>query len=407
MSNATVVNSANLGNHELQKLVEKTVELLKLSVVQGVNGVMNPQVYKFKSSEISVGGRVRQSYQSVEQVVSERVRALDPARINALRLSLGRDSKITALSRSLNFAMREEKSPFEQLDLKSHYSFVNDTTFNETTVLKMVNDLSISATDESTVSAGERLTSELRGLTVRYGHILTPDVIDRVIDRVRLPEHVASLNKSVRFRVHEVKCIDETNPEWAGHDEIAWGGAWVDDKGSTGKIDEKKVGGGFDDGDRKSYNPPEIIHTFQLDNTYPKEFLVTMCLAEKDSGGLSRFIQKLYEAVKAQLTNILTVLGAAAGAYIGAHIGGSIGTAVGGPLGTVIGIVAGAILGALIAWLVGILGDDIFSPEASTLTLPTPDTVFGDGGLISARQSFHYRDHGGHYKITYDWEITR
>ena len=214
------------------------------------------------------------------------------------------------------------------------------------------------------------------------------------------------LNKGLRFRVHEVKCIDETNPEWPGSDEISWGGAAVDDKGSASKIPEKFVRSGFDDGDRKTYNPPEIIKTFSLDNDYPKEFLVTMALAEKDSGGMSDFIQKLYEAIKAEVALILAALGAAAGAAIGAAIGGSVGTAIGGPLGIIIGVAAGAILGALIGWLASVLQDDIFAPQASSLFLSSANDTFQGGALVSPRKEFHYRDHGGHYRITYDWEIT-
>jgi len=129
------------------------------------------------------------------------------------------------------------------------------------------------------------------------------------------------VNKGVNFRIHEVKCIDETNPEWPGHDEIHWGGVAVDDKDVTTKIAEKHVRDNFDDGEKKTYSPPDIVKYFPLDDKYPKEFLITMTLAEKDSGGMSDFLQKLYEAIKGEIFLICEALGAAAGAYIGAQIG--------------------------------------------------------------------------------------
>ena len=135
--------------------------------------------------------------------------------------------------------------------------------------------------------------------------------------------------------------------------------------------------------------------------------MVTLALAEKDSGGFAEFIRKLYEAIKAEIQLILSALGAAAGAWIGTQIGGSIGTSLAGPLGTIIGAVAGAILGALIGWLISALQDDIFAPEATSLILPAGNASFDGGSLVTAPCYLHYRDHGGHYHVKCDWEIVR
>ena len=286
------------------------------------------------------------------------------------------------------------------------FDFVNETNFSETSMERMVTDISVLSEPE-VLPIREAVSTDLRTVDTRYGRLLPAGWVEDLIGRLGTGGGIITLNKGIKFRIHEVKCIDETNPEWPGSDEISWGGAAVDDKGTVIKIPEKRVGGGFDDGDRKTYTPPEIIKTFTLDNIYPKEFMVTMSLAEKDSGGMSDFIQKLYEAIKAEVAAIFAALGAAAGAAIGSAIGGSVGTAIGGPLGTIIGVAAGAILGALIGWLVSVLQDDIFAPQASSLFLYSVNDTFQGGSLISPRQEFHYRDHGGHYRITYDWEITR
>lgn len=406
MSSATIMQADQLANHELQKLVEKTVEVLKLSIVQGINSAMNPQTYRFKPKGLTVGGRIPMKYPSAALIVADRVKGISPEKLNAVRLALGRDESITSTIRSRGIDIRSDKPVIEQVDIRMLYAFVNDTTFSETAIERMLVDVSI-LPDREVTPIRDAVMTDLRAVDIRHGRLLPAGWLDDLSGRLGTGGGAAVLNRGVRFRVHEVKCIDETNPEWPGSDEISWGGTVVDDKGNASKINEKFVGSGFDDGDRKAYSPPEIIKAFSLDNIYPKNFFVIMALAEKDSGGMSEFIQKLYEAIKAEVTLILAGLGVAAGAAIGAGIGGSIGTVIGGPLGIIIGVAAGAILGALIGWLVSILQDDIFEPKTSSLFLYSANDTFPGGALVSPRMELHYRDHGGHYRITYDWEITR
>lgn len=404
MSTANITQSDQLNNHDLKKFIEKTTEILKLSMVQGFNSRMNPQVYKFNPSEFTFGGR---NYSSVALIASKRLKKFSPERKKSVRLALGRDTSVTSAIRTWGVDMRSQKSVIKQIDRKKAFSFINESTFNEVAMKRMISDVSLLATHEI-APIRETLEKDLIALKIKYGTLLSPSWTVGILEGISVLTPVA-LNKKVKFRIHEVKCIDETNPEWWGSDEISWGGATVDDKGVTSKISEKRVGGGFDDGDRKTYSPPEIIKTFSLDNDYSdlKEFMVAMALAEEDSGGMSAFIEELYEAIKAEVGLILAALGAAAGAAIGASIGGSVGTAVGGPIGTIIGVVAGAILGALIGWLVSALQDDIFPPQAASLFLYKHNTTFPGGSLISPRGELHYRDHGGHYRLTYDWEIVR
>jgi hypothetical protein len=407
MSTATIAQSNQLNNHALDMLVEKTVGVLKLSIVQGMNAQMNPAVYKLRPKNITVGARGARELPGVSLVVSDRLKNLTPQKKKSLRLALGRDRAITTAIRARGINMRSVRPVGDQVNVKTLFSFVNKTTFSDAAMKRMVADVSTLA-GPAVTPVREAILGDLRAVDLRYGRFFPAGWLTDLTARLGTGSGgTIALNKSVRFRVHEVKCVDETNPEWFGSDEISWGGATVDDKGVAGIIPEKFVDNGFDDGDRKTYNPPEIIKNFPLDNVYPKEFMVTMALAEQDSGGMSEFIQKLYEAIKAELTLIIAALGAAAGAAIGIAIGGSIGTTIGGPLGTIIGVVAGAILGALIGWLVSALRDDIFEPQASSLFLSSADDTFSGGSLVSPRQSFHYRDHGGHYLVRYDWEIIK
>ena len=216
------------------------------------------------------------------------------------------------------------------------------------------------------------------------------------------------VNKGLEFRLHRVKCIDETNPEWPGDDEIAMGGTAVPPNGTPSKINEFSVGTSFDDGESKFYAPPRLLKSFSLTNlAYPAEFLVFLGMAEKDNGGLSDFLNDMWEAIKDEVQAIVTAVGAAAGLALGTMIGGTIGTAIGGPLGTIIGAVAGAILGALVGWLISAIKDDIFTPQSAAVALPSPAATFAGGALTSPTFSLNFRDHGGHYRVFYSWKINR
>ncbi len=218
----------------------------------------------------------------------------------------------------------------------------------------------------------------------------------------------ATLNRGLKFRLHEVKCVDETNPEWPGDDEIGMGGVAQAPTGNPVTIPEFRVGNSFDDGDRRVYSPVKVLHTFSLSGlTYPADFAVFVALAEKDNGGLSDFIRELWEAVKDHVGTIMSLIGGAAGAAVGAWIGGSVGTAITPALGTIIGIVLGAIVGALVGWLIGAIKDDIFEPQLAAIQLSHSNATFSGGATVSPTQTLTFEDHGGRYNVKYSWEITR
>ena len=399
--------SDSIANKSLQKLIHETTEILKLSMVQGMNASMAPTVYKLKSGELKVGGKKKATYPSVAQLVATRLKAVSPEKMNVVRLSLAADTQVTRNIRIRAMNVEAAKPVLEQVDIKRQFAFVNDKTFNEKAMEDMVMELNTIDSD-LTLSRAELLERELKVVDLKIARLPTnwwKDVLAKA--EKEEPKAPIVLNKGLRFRVHEVKCVNETTPAWPGSDEITWGGATMDDKGTVQKILEKFVRSGFDGGERKLYSPPEVVKTFTLDSVYPKDFMVTMALAEKDGNGMSDFIKELYEAIKAEVQVILTALGAAAGAAIGSAIGGSVGTAIGGPLGTIIGVAAGAILGALVGWLISVFKDDIFRPQASTLHLPDGASTFGGGALTSPKATFHFRDHGGYYRVVYDWQITR
>lgn len=407
MSTAKTFPSGELNNRELERLAQETTELLKLSVVQALNATVNPDVYKAAPTELSFNTNDSAAVPSVGQIVAERFKQYSPAKQHLIGLDLGRNHVITDQIHRVGIDMESELQVLDQVDLRTRFSFVNGDTFSEEKMQQMVAGL---GTPGSPATA-EDVEAELQELKERYHGIISAERIEGLIselksDTVSLDDSV--INRILRFRVHEVKCVDETNPEWWGSDEITMGGVAVSETGTATALGEHYVGGGFDDGDRKVFNPPYLMHEFNMSGgTFPKTYAVTVALAERDNGGMSEFIRKLYEAIKGQLTTILASLGAAAGAAIGGAIGGTIGTTIAGPLGTIIGAVAGAIIGLLVGWLVSALKDDIFPPQGSSAFFYAPNGTFPGGALTSPRNSLHFRDHGGHYQITYDWQLIR
>lgn len=200
--------------------------------------------------------------------------------------------------------------------------------------------------------------------------------------------------------IRRIKCVDETNPEWWGSDEIALGGASVDETGDTKKISERRIGGGFDDGDTKWYSSQWKWHWFGMregGNNWPKSYFLTFVLAEKDMGGLASFLQKLWEKVKGY---VLEAIGAAIGAAVGSSLG---------PLGTIIGAAVGYIVGKVVDWFINAWSDDIFPPKTISCTVPSYGARWSRNGrwgyTTSNHRRAHFYGHGGHYYIEYYWRL--
>lgn len=71
-------------------------------------------------------------------------------------------------------------------------------------------------------------------------------------------------HKTVQFRVRELHCVDETNPEiWGASDEIAIGGVGIDTDGTIVKVEAKEYDE-FDDGNSEWFNPPWKFSVFTV-----------------------------------------------------------------------------------------------------------------------------------------------
>lgn len=225
-----------------------------------------------------------------------------------------------------------------------------------------------------------------------HGQILVPQPSAAPITRDGLKPQAN--HSKLEFRIHRVRCVDETNPEWPGDDEIALAGVSVDESGDTKKITEFMVRDDFDDGEQKVYSPPKQFTFFSLleGTTWPKSYAVTLILAEKDMGGLSDFLTKLWEKVKGKVLEA-----------VAAAIGGAIGSTVPG-LGTLVGTVVGWVLGKFIEWLIGLFQDDIFAPITLTASIPSLGATWS-GKTDSPEGEVKWTGYGGEYRLVFDWRL--
>lgn len=210
-----------------------------------------------------------------------------------------------------------------------------------------------------------------------------------------------AITDKLSFYITTVKCVDETNPEWWGHDEIAIAGVSVDETGDTKKIAERYVGGGFDDGDVKNYWPHWRYETFSLreGTKWPKGYSMTVILAEKDWGGLSRVLNKVWQRIKDWVKQkIEQLITAGLAEYIGPW------------LAKWLGKIVAWVVDKLVGWIIRAFADDIFPPSYATCTVPSyyarwhyPNGRWGS--TTSSRRRAHFYGYGGHYYVEYYWKL--
>lgn len=394
MSNQIFMSSGlKVDSPIFNELVEKTTQIMKMSIIQSITNESNPRKYVIKSAGSKFNNININHGKTVGAVVANRFRKMTPkARNIVMRNIRGLKSvepKLIEKITSSGLNVVNGNSILNQIDIKREFAFL------------------------STKDKLAQLYDEMKDFLDRYNHgghggydpgNSTEPTEPTEPDEATPP---VILNHGLKLKLHSVKCIDETNPEWIGSDEISMGGVTLNDKNVEESISEFEVYNGFDDNDVKSYSPPRVLRQFNLDATYPKTFSAFVVLAEKDDGGFSNFIAELYKSIKNELQIIIAALGVAAGAAIGGEIGGTIGAAVGGPIGTIIGIAVGAILGALIGWIINALSDDIFPTQMAMVALPSGDAAFNNGSLESPVMSLFFEAHDGKYEVRYNWEIVR
>lgn len=358
-------------------LVNKVTETFKLEIMKAMGSIENPKLFGIGAANankhsVAVHGAVNKYFSRHKPEVRKFIANSFVTRAGANQI----------LSKGLfvsNISLKGSSPVLSQVDIGKDYAFLADSKkYDRYLGLKIL-----------PINIGAILNRPGGGIKPPAGGGGTPPIV---------------MNGGLKLQVHQVRCATPTSWEW-GNDEINMGGVATDDHGTVTKINEFEVRTDFDTNVAQNYAPPRIMQTFSLAGSeYPKTFMATLDLAEKDSDGFAEFLQKLYEAVKGHIAEIMTILGAAAGAAIGTAIGGSIG-AIGGPLGALIGIAAGAIIGALIGWITSALRDDIFTPQTTAITILKAGATF-NGSLVSPQSLLSYYDHGGAYHVTYSWAIN-
>lgn len=218
----------------------------------------------------------------------------------------------------------------------------------------------------------------------------------------------ASTVNRLKLQVVRVKCEDETNPEIWGNDEIALGGVSIDEDGDTKKIAERYVGGGFKDGRSKTLNWQYTWFNLNERNYWPKKYGVTLILAEKDNGGFSSFLSKLWEKTRNAVLNAIKKAAEKAGVAIGAYLGLP---GIGAAIGKILGEAAAWVLDNVVKWIIKLFKDDIFKPFTVWVNLPSKSARWRyANGTWGSKQSpiytVRYWGFGGRYRLDYRWQLA-
>lgn len=211
--------------------------------------------------------------------------------------------------------------------------------------------------------------------------------------------------RKCEFMVKWIHCIDETNPEWPGSDEIAIGGVAVHTSGGVTKIGSKTYED-FDDNNKEWFSPHWTFASFEKPKPKSGEWLydtygVMVALAEVDAGGFGKFLDKIYGKVQEKVMAAIAVaVAAGATPFVGPYVG------------AIAGAVAAWVVDKLIEWFISWFGDDPFPVKFATLTGPRgfafylPDVwVYEGAGYRSEDYDLHFYGHGGHYAVRYYWRV--
>lgn len=214
----------------------------------------------------------------------------------------------------------------------------------------------------------------------------------------------------LEFRIHSVKCVDETNGSFAerfGNDEIHLGGHAILQNGETTPISPRPIYPHFDDGDIKVFDPPMVFHTFALGTGFPQEFAMGLTLIEQDQGGMVNAVKliadRVEEEVKKRLPGARDHRDADVARATAAHAG--VAPAVFVP---VLKYAVAAAAPAVIDWVkkkvIAVFADDVFQPQHAVTAVSSSSHTWS-GSTTSARSTARATDHQGTYEIVYDWKL--
>lgn len=213
--------------------------------------------------------------------------------------------------------------------------------------------------------------------------------------------------RKLELRLLQLKCHDETGSgmgEWGGDDEISISGTAVHSDGTVTKLGRKDYEG-LSDGSSRSLN-----WTFaSFAKTKPASggivydtYSALVVLAEVDSGGFGKVLDKIYERVQDKVkAAIASAVTAGASPYVGPV------------LGSIAGEVAAWVVDKLIEWAISWFGDDLFPVRHVTLSGPRGFAFYPSDKWVSEGTGYRSKDawlkfsgHGGSYGVRYHWRVS-
>jgi len=252
--------------------------------------------------------------------------------------------------------------------------------------------------------------TKMEGGWLRGGQLVAGDV------------EASGVPTKLRVRLHEVACIVETGmpppppfdpKDKPGGDELRLTG--VATAANLASVASRVVdlGDEWDSGNAlpaRDITSNDVLHEWDLTalTGYPRSYLFTSMLVEKDGGGMGPAVQKLLDKIEEITKEELEKKATEYGMTIGAGIG----TAVGGPLGALIGAVVGALLGYLVAqvfdWLRKQFKDQVFAAQPASVVLLSAHS-FPDGRLRTSNIWHHVEIDeltGGEYKYSVYFDLV-
>lgn len=187
-----------------------------------------------------------------------------------------------------------------------------------------------------------------------------------------------------------------------GKDEVRLTGIRSNTNGTTSKAGVLSLGD-FKKGQKKTYNPPKLITTFDLTltNHYPKCGGFCFIPFEHDVGGgyedvVDKAVAKVKEWIAKELPKAAAQAGVALGTLIGSPQFGAI-------LGQILGKVLGWLLGKLADLIAKWLKDDVFPvPVYLPFKAKTP-AIWAEGATHGPPHNFWVSGNGGKWEWSVRW----
>ncbi|MGH3738996.1 MAG: hypothetical protein ACRDT6_25875 [Micromonosporaceae bacterium] len=255
--------------------------------------------------------------------------------------------------------------------------------------------------DRSTLEASLKAGLERRRLLVKQAEATAHSAAKPAM--LNLPRI-----KAVRLRFDRLHCVDETDGEWPGSDEILLGGMAVDEHGNTTVIKpflvrpDNQPKDGFDDNDKKHWaDPGRAFASFSVPGSgdWPRYYTAIVVMAEEDFGG---FQTGLYSAWAIAAPTIKKEVEKYVGDFAAEYVGEA--------FGEIIGKVVAWVVGAFVGWIIGMFADDVFKPGYTIAGLHTrfaagyiKSNGWNDYRAPSGR--FTWVGHGGKYTLDCHWQV--